>query len=1055
MSHTNDVSLSPRPTISSGSLPRTNRSRRPPLPPDTAASGINDLPRREFFSEGSDGEDYDDEEDEEEEEDVFAFNRPATAAQPSGTSSSGYGTAPTSGRPTTTGTSWAQKTTEEGPAHVGTSTGPGTLSYDGPTPLRDQPQSVNSNNKDAVPTPTGVIDVGGHLPDTTYDVNNPPPFSGKNNPNNSSFAYNITGRSYRPRTGQSLLDRIHRRRKPETGKSSVTTMTALTGTHTDDSAVSDFTSTSDVDHYSHTPRRRISQGKRSMSSAPPISEQGVLSDDGDLDRRRRRSRGSIGMTELTGDMTVPDGMTTWGDGMGGLAKGASDGEAQSAMDLDFDEEDSPYPEVRASVSNIDDPDMPAMTIRAWVLGIFLTILASGCNTYFHFRTPAPYISPLIVQVVAYPLGKFAAWILPIDTYKLPRWLGGSEFSFNPGPFNIKEHTVIVMMANVAIGPAYALYATVSSELYYNHPMGFGFSIMFLFATQMTGFTLAGICRRFVVWPASMIWPGNLVVATNLNTFHAEEDGFTGGMSRFKFLMVCMAGSFAWYFFPGFVFTALSYFSWVCWIAPRNNVVNQLFGVSTGLGMGLLTFDWTQVTWIGNPLTTPWWAEVNVGIGFVVFYWILTPILYYTNVWHTAFLPISVIQAADRFGNTYDVFNILTPDITLNKTAYAEYSPIYLSASYCVTYMVAFALSTALLVHTALYHGPRIYRAILNIKTEADDIHYKLMKMYPEVPDWWFLALFAVVFVFAVISIEVYHTELPVWGYLISVLLPFIYIIPTAFIYAMTSQQITINLLAELIPGYIFQGQPLPGMIFKVFSVQTIVEALSFVQDQKLGHYMKVPPRATFVAQLSATTVACFVQSGTKELLFHVVKDICAATQKSLLICSSTKVFFTSSIIWGLIGPNRLFSKGAFYYPQLFALIFGAVVPIPLWFWVRRNPRSVIRNLNFPVMFNGALSIPPASGVNYASWLSTGFVFQFWLRRKRFAWWSKYNYVLSAALDVGTALSAVTLFLFIDLPGASLSWWGNNVYKQTVDWDGVGATYYKPPPEGFGPDTWKV
>lgn len=83
--------------------------------------------------------------------------------------------------------------------------------------------------------------------------------------------------------------------------------------------------------------------------------------------------------------------------------------------------------------------------------------------------------------------------------------------------------------------------------------------------------------------------------------------------------------------PGFVFTALSYFSWVCWIAPRNNVVNQLFGVSTGLGMGLLTFDWTQVTWIGNPLTTPWWAEVNVGIGFVVFYWILTPILYYTNV----------------------------------------------------------------------------------------------------------------------------------------------------------------------------------------------------------------------------------------------------------------------------------------------------------------------------------------------------------------------------------------------------------------------------------------
>ena len=28
---------------------------------------------------------------------------------------------------------------------------------------------------------------------------------------------------------------------------------------------------------------------------------------------------------------------------------------------------------------------------------------------------------------------------------------------------------------------------------------------------------------------------------------------------------------------------------------------------------------------------PWWAEVHIFIGFVVFYWILTPILYYTNV----------------------------------------------------------------------------------------------------------------------------------------------------------------------------------------------------------------------------------------------------------------------------------------------------------------------------------------------------------------------------------------------------------------------------------------
>jgi hypothetical protein len=66
---------------------------------------------------------------------------------------------------------------------------------------------------------------------------------------------------------------------------------------------------------------------------------------------------------------------------------------------------------------------------------------------------------------------------------------------------------------------------------------------------MGGFGIAGISRRLLVWPASMIWPYNLIITTNLNTFHAEDEG-TGGMTRFKFFMIALAGAFAYYFFPG-------------------------------------------------------------------------------------------------------------------------------------------------------------------------------------------------------------------------------------------------------------------------------------------------------------------------------------------------------------------------------------------------------------------------------------------------------------------------------------------------------------------------
>ena len=73
---------------------------------------------------------------------------------------------------------------------------------------------------------------------------------------------------------------------------------------------------------------------------------------------------------------------------------------------------------------------------------------------------------------------------------------------------------------------------------------------------------------------------------------------------------------------------------MCWIRPNDIVVNQLFGTSGGLGMSILTFDWSQITWIGSPLMVPWWAEVQIFAGFFLVYWILCPILYYTNVGFT-------------------------------------------------------------------------------------------------------------------------------------------------------------------------------------------------------------------------------------------------------------------------------------------------------------------------------------------------------------------------------------------------------------------------------------
>lgn len=150
--------------------------------------------------------------------------------------------------------------------------------------------------------------------------------------------------------------------------------------------------------------------------------------------------------------------------------------------------------------------------------------------------------------------------------------------------------------------------------------------MLVMSTQLLGFSLGGMLRRFLVQPPSMsthftswgnfllkdviltVWPANLVTCALFNTLHAASYagmGDRGGISRTRFFLYAWAASGCWYLFPGYLFQALSYFSWVCWLAPKNIAVNQLFGYSHGLGMSLITFDWAQISYIGEHITIKW------------------------------------------------------------------------------------------------------------------------------------------------------------------------------------------------------------------------------------------------------------------------------------------------------------------------------------------------------------------------------------------------------------------------------------------------------------------
>jgi OPT oligopeptide transporter protein len=110
---------------------------------------------------------------------------------------------------------------------------------------------------------------------------------------------------------------------------------------------------------------------------------------------------------------------------------------------------------------------------------------------------------------------------------------------------------------------------------------------------------------------------------------------------------------------------------------------------------------------------------------------------------------------DRFAQTYNATRVLNPgNFTFNQAAYDAYSPLYLSLGFVFTYISSFAVTTCVLVHTILYHGPALLNGMKRIKTEEDDVHAKLMRLYPEVPDWWYLAVFLFFFVMGILAATV-------------------------------------------------------------------------------------------------------------------------------------------------------------------------------------------------------------------------------------------------------------------------------------------------------------
>ncbi|KAM4098424.1 hypothetical protein ACJW30_07G076200 [Castanea mollissima] len=585
----------------------------------------------------------------------------------------------------------------------------------------------------------------------------------------------------------------------------------------------------------------------------------------------------------------------------------------ATMDDVNEDELSPVEQVRLTVPNIDDPTLPVWTFRMWTLGLLLCAILSFLNQFFSYR-----IEPLLVSQIT------------VSEHVL------NTIFTNVGTALGNEPTYGVFFLAIS----YGVYILDIIKAFYHRNISFFASWLLIVTTQVLGYGWAGLLRKYVVELAHMRWPASCNSRSSL-TFSALQEKEEKRFSGAKFFLIALICRFTWYTVPGYLFSTLTNISW------------QIGSGMKGLGLGAVALDWAAVSsFLFSPLISPSFSIMNVFAGYVLMVYIAIPIAYWgLDLYNASRFPIFSSQLFTSQGQHFE----------LDLVEYEKQGPIHLSMFFALTYGFGFATIVATLTHVTLFYG-RFQASYKGM----EGIHTKLMRKYKDIPSWWFYLLLIVTLAVSLVLCTVLNdqVQLPWWGLLFASAIAYSFTLP-----------IRLNSITEYIMGLIYPGRPIANVSFKVYGYMAMNQAVSFLNNFKFRHYMKIPPRSMFLLQFIGTILAGTINIGVARWLLNSIQNIC---QPELLpvnspwTCPSDRVFFDASVIWGAIGP------------------------VIVWLLHNAFPKQTWIPL---------INLPSATPLNYNVWIAVGTIFNYFVYRYRKEWWQ-----------------SATVFS-VGMEGKGVNWWG--------------------------------
>ncbi|KAJ5888840.1 hypothetical protein N7495_008881 [Penicillium taxi] len=710
-------------------------------------------------------------------------------------------------------------------------------------------------------------------------------------------------------------------------------------------------------------------------------------------------------------------------------------------------------QVRQMINMEDDPTLPTISFRYFVLSAIFVIPGAFLSQMSHFRTTeAPY-SVFFVQIACHYAGHFLANTLPAWNIGFPgtRWC----FSLNPGPWSIKEHVLVTVTA--ASGATYNMGYTpiVLAELWYGTKIEPAVAIFFMWAIVWIGYALAALARNILLPDPSYVWPQALMQTNLFETFRKADSSSTLARRQMKIFFFCLLGMTLWQFLPEYVFPFLSSLAFLCWVAPQNKVANFIGSGLGGMGFLNLSLDWSNVNWNGSSIMlTPFWTQVILFLAFVFNCWVLLPAAKWGNLgsYKHGLMSNSLFLAN---GTKYPTTDVLTSDYHLNQTAYETYGPMYMGLQNVWATFFDYAKLPAAITWIATFGYVQVKNNLVKIfqpkdgsqpenRTKSDKgIHWQyhdrlnvIQRQYKEIPMWWYGTLFLVAFVILIVVIACGYLFIPIWTLFVAVASAAVFVIPFAWLYAISNYQLETGSFNELMYGYMVHtkaGQnhqhPCGPSVYGAIAGDAWYRAQYMLQDQKIGHYMHVPPRDIFFSQIWGTLMGVPINYAVMRWVMDTKGDYLTGKKTDPLdqwTGQSLRSSNTMGIQYAILGPKKLFEEHEMK-PLPWAFLVGAVIPPILFMFHRFCPKLRIDLWNVSIFFGGLAMFYGNISTGYTSAIIGGYIVMHWAYRHHFEVWKRYNYIIAAAFDAGFNLAMLLIFLCFGA-GKEISmpkWWGNN------------------------------